>query len=620
MLLVLQGLQVASIKPACDSPIYCYGDILHAVQMARLYADDKTFVDKPTKLPVDEILAQFDSIGGINATRKDLATFVSQNFGAEGQELRQVDNLPELNPNPEFLIKVADPLLRAFGKTINGYWKTLIREQDLSQLCQGCVSSMLPLKYHFVVPGGRFREMYYWDTYFTLEGLLRSGLVGVAKSNIKDLLDFVDMYGFVPNGARVYYLDRSQPPMLTLMVKLYYEYTQDKEFLLYAIPRLIREHKYWTDNHSVTVKKGADGGKDYVLSRYIVNTDQPRPESYSSDYLLAHNVSSDPVRRAAVYADMAAGAESGWDYTVRWVSDPKAQPDKVLQGIRTSHVVPVELNAILYQAETTLAEFAEAYGNSTDYARSYRDMARARRQAMQNVFYDADSGLYFDYILSDSNNGSGGGQRSDIFSPAALWPYWSFANNSSDCTATANSVRASAKKAFSYVGRVLLQNPGGVPATLINSGQQWDFPQAWPPLQYVVMQGALATANDALATMVAQSYVNSVFCAWYNTGGFIPDVLAQMQGANDTGHIFEKFNSQLVGKQGTGGEYTVQAGFGWTNGVLLWTLEKFGNALSTPVCPGTLIETKTVKIETNRAATSSIPFPAVTATAAAGGH
>ncbi|KAJ1883267.1 hypothetical protein H4R99_000590 [Coemansia sp. RSA 1722] len=590
----------ALIKPACDSPIYCYGDILHAVQMARLFADDKTFVDKPTKAPVDQVLANFNSIGGINATRDDLLAFVQNNFGAEGQELRQVDDLPELNPDPEFIDRVHDPLLRAFGRTVNGYWKTLIREQDLNHLCQGCVSSMLPLKYHFVVPGGRFREIYYWDTYFTLEGLLRSGLVSVAKSNIRDLLDFVDMYGFVPNGARVYYLDRSQPPMLTLMVKLYYEHTQDEDFLKEAIPRLIREHKYWIDNHSVAVDT-ADGVK-HMLNRYIVNTDQPRPESYSADYLLAHNTSSDPARQAAVYADIAAGAESGWDYTVRWVSDPSASPDRVLQGIRTSHVVPVELNAILYQVERTLAEYAEKIGNSTDHARSYRDMAATRRAAMKKVFYDADSGLYFDYILDN------GGRRSDIFSPAALWPYWSFASNG---TATEASTDAGAQRAFSYVSKVLLQSPGGIPATLINSGQQWDFPQAWPPLQYVIMQGALATGNSAMASAVAQSYVNSVFCAWYNTGGYIPEVLAQLPGLNDTGHIFEKFNSQLVGKQGTGGEYTVQAGFGWTNGVLLWSLDKFGDALSTPVCPGTIIQT--VDAPKDGAATSSAPCSATAA-------
>ncbi|KAJ1852464.1 hypothetical protein LPJ73_002826 [Coemansia sp. RSA 2703] len=568
------SLPALAIKSACDSPIYCYGDLLHAVQMAKLYADDKTFVDKPTKRPVDEVLAGFESIGGINATRQALKVFVLNNFAEEGQELKQINDLPQFNPNPEFLQKVHDPLLREFGRTVNGYWKTLIREQDLTQLCDGCVSSMLPLKYHFVVPGGRFREIYYWDTYFTLEGLLISGLKDIAKSNIRDLLDFVDMFGFVPNGARVYYQDRSQPPMLSLMVQLYDRYAKGDGFAASALPQLLKEYEYWAKHHSVTVH-ASDG--DHVLSRYIVDTDQPRPEAYSADYNLAHSASTNPQRQAQIYADMAAGAESGWDYSSRWVRDPLAPPDKILQGIRTSHVVPVELNAILYFNERYLASLLRRTGRKGK-ARQFELKAEARLKAIQSVFYDWNSGLYHDFILSDDN--SGRGNQSDIISPASVWPYWWFGNSIDG---------DGAQKAFSFVSEVLAKNPGGIPATLINTGQQWDAPMAWPPLQYTTIQGAFATGNRKLATDIAQAYVNNVFCAWYNTGGSIPNVLAQQPGTSDTGHMFEKFNSTAVGVQGGGGEYTVQAGFGWTNGVLLWVLNNFGDVLKTPVCPGTHI-------------------------------
>ncbi|KAJ2298678.1 hypothetical protein IWW55_004399, partial [Coemansia sp. RSA 2706] len=218
-------------KGPCDSPIYCQGELLHAVQMARLFADDKTFVDKPTLKPEAQVLAAFARIGGANASRPALEQFVAENFGQEGSELRAVDVGGELAASPGFLERVVNPVVRAFGREVHGYWGQLIREQDTTRLCAGCVSSMLPLARRFVVPGGRFRETYYWDTYFALEGMLRSGLVDLSKSSIGDLLDLVDMYGFVPNGARVYYLDRSQPPVLTLMVKLYYEFTHDVEFV-----------------------------------------------------------------------------------------------------------------------------------------------------------------------------------------------------------------------------------------------------------------------------------------------------------------------------------------------------------------------------------------------------
>ncbi|KAJ2726658.1 hypothetical protein GGI07_000381 [Coemansia sp. Benny D115] len=352
------------------------------------------------------------------------------------------------------------------------------------------------------------------------------------------------------------------------MVKLYYEYTGDKDFVRDSMPLLIREHKYWMDNNLINVQT-TNG--NYTLNRYVVDTDQPRPESYSDDYELAHSVSSSPDRQAKIYADMAAGAESGWDYTVRWVKDPHAAPEKVLQGINTSNVVPVDLNSILYQVEETLSEFARMLQLKGDTDK-YRRIAKERKAAIKSLFYDSASGLYYDYLLDSA-------KKSNVFSVASIWPYWAFGSNSSDSFG--------AKNAYSYIAKVLTSNPGGIPSTLINSGQQWDWPMAWPPLQYVVMQGALATKNTAVAGALAQAYVNSVFCAWYNTGGSIPNILAQLPNQTDSGHIFEKFNSVNPGQQGGGGEYTVQAGFGWTNGVLLWTLDKFGKVLKTPVCPGT---------------------------------
>ncbi|KAJ2812298.1 hypothetical protein H4S07_001496 [Coemansia furcata] len=567
---------LALAKGACDSPIYCQGDLLHAVQMAKLFPDDKTFVDKPTLKPPTQVLANFAQIGGANASRDDLAKFVGENFGQEGSELKPVD-LTELDANPPFLNNVSNPILRAFGQTVNGYWSTLIREQDYSVLCDGCVSSMLSLKYHFVVPGGRFRETYYWDTYFTIEGMLRSGLKDMTRSNIRDLLALVDFHGFVPNGARVYYLDRSQPPMLTLMVKLYYEHTGDAAFVAEALPLLQKEHAYWQANHSVNVTKPDDSGI-VQLSRYIVDTDQPRPESYTTDYDLAHNATTDPAAQAGIYADMATGAESGWDYSTRWVKNPSAPIDRLLYGIRTRQVIPVELNAILYQVENTLADFVTiANCSSSPTATDYKELAQARRNAMYAMFYDQPSGLFFDYFLDER-------QRSTILSPAALWPYWSFGPEE---TSASHDGGSWAKTAFSPVSRILGKSPGGFPATLYNSGQQWDYPSVWPPLQYVLMQAALTTGHADLAAQLAQKFVESVFCAWYNTGGSIPGMLEKLPNTTDSGHMFEKFDSTQIGKEGGGGEYTVQAGFGWTNGVLIWTLDMFGKSLAPPACPGT---------------------------------
>ncbi|KAJ1664188.1 hypothetical protein IW140_004217 [Coemansia sp. RSA 1813] len=576
-----QTTAVVAAQPACDSPIYCYGDLLHAVQMAHVYADDKTFVSKPTLKPVPQVLDAFAQIGGRNASKPDLIKFLDTYFGPEASELKPVD-LPELDPSPPFLGNIKNKLLRAYGAVVNGYWKTLVRKQDLSILCDGCATSMLELKHPFVVPGGRFTEIYYWDTFFTMEGLLRSGLAELSKANILDLVALVDQYGFVPNGARNYYLDRSQPPFLTLMVKLFYEFTGDLDFVRQVYPMLCKEHAYWQQpKHTVNVT-------GVLLNRYNVDTDAPRPESYSEDYMLAHNVSASSRQiQAQVYADMATGAETGWDYSTRWVRDAHAPKNKILQGIRTRQIVPVELNAILYQVEVALAELGQKlYRNSNETPTQYRVLAAMRRKNMEAVFYEAHSGLYFDYLLDEK-------RRSTVFSPASLWPYWSFGSHSSK----------ESDLAFTRLESILNDNPGGVPATLNYSGQQWDWPMAWPPLQYVMMQAALNTKRQKLAHRIAQSYVNSVFCAWYNTGGSIPNVLPQLLGQTDTGHMFEKFNSSSIGQSvAQSGEYEVQTGFGWTNGVLLWTLDTFGQTLDTPACPGIQFQ-----IVEQPAATSSAP-------------
>ncbi|KAJ2779152.1 hypothetical protein H4R18_004183 [Coemansia javaensis] len=555
------------IRAPCDSHIYCQGELLQAVQLAHVFGDDKEFVDRPTLRPAAQVLEAFGQLGA-NASRDALARFVEGNFGPAGAELREAA-IEGLDANPAFLGRVRDPLLRAFGREVNGYWGQLVRAQDLSVLCAGCESSMLELKHQFVVPGGRFREIYYWDTYFSLEGMLRSGLTVLARESIQNLLDMVAAHGFVPNGARVYYLGRSQPPMLALMVKLYYGRTGDAAFVREALPLLQREHQYWADRHSVEVQCGVNN-ETLVLSRYYSDVDVPRPEAYAVDYQLAHNASAtDTARHRQIYADMATGAESGWDYSTRWVRDPDAPGDRLLQTIRTRQVVPVDLNAILYQAEVAIAELADATGARLPDNEDYRTAASRRRRAMEHLLLDPESALFGDYVLEE------GGRRSGVSSAADLWPYWAF-----------GAPPESVPRIAAQLERVLDANRAGVPATLRHSGQQWDWPMAWPPLQYVAMQATLQLGRHDLALRIAQMFVDSVFCGWYTTGGSLPGVLAKLPGTADSGHIFEKYSSVDVGQPGGGGEYQVQPGFGWTNGVLLWALDLFGPQLRTPQCPG----------------------------------
>lgn len=172
--------------------------------------------------------------------------------------------------NASFLDGIANTVNREFTEAVIDLWPDLTRSVNESAVCAECENSLLSIKRPFVVAGGRFREPYYWDSYWILHGLLRSGgnFTVIARNQIENFLDFVEDYGFVPNGARVYYLNRSQPPLLAQMVRIYLEQTGDATVLDRAVPLLIREHDFFTSNRTVqvTIKE-----KNYTLNRYVVS-------------------------------------------------------------------------------------------------------------------------------------------------------------------------------------------------------------------------------------------------------------------------------------------------------------------------------------------------------------
>ncbi|CCO31111.1 alpha,alpha-trehalase [Rhizoctonia solani AG-1 IB] len=195
-------------------------DILcRPVNLAKLYVDSKTFVDKPTAFDAQRVLSDFDALGSQdNITVGAISNFVSNDFRGEGLELEALtlSNFPE---NPTFLSKIKDPLVKAWSKIVHSYWSDLIRGTNPETLCSnhngttGCESSLIPLNHTFVVPGGRFREQYYWDSYWIVRGLLESQLYDIVNSTLQNFMDELETIGFIPNGGRIYYLNRSQPPL-----------------------------------------------------------------------------------------------------------------------------------------------------------------------------------------------------------------------------------------------------------------------------------------------------------------------------------------------------------------------------------------------------------------------
>ncbi|GAB1310041.1 Trehalase [Madurella fahalii] len=611
-----------SVIAPCDSPLYCHGEILHAIELARPFSDSKTFVDMPTIRPLEEVIAAFNRLTQPLSNNSELNDFLAANFAPAGGELEEVPE-DELQTDPVFLDNVGDVVVREFVEKVIDIWPELTRRYAGPGNCSECANSFIPVNRTFVVAGGRFREPYYWDSYWILEGLLRTGgaFTEISRNIIENFLDFVETIGHVPNGARIYYLNRSQPPLLTLMVKTYVDYTNDTSILERALPLLIREHEFWTNNRTVDVT--ANDGRTYRLNRYDVSNTQPRPESYREDWITANNESYYaasgiiyPVRTplseseiAELYSNLASGAESGWDYTARWLMRPNDAARDVyfpLRHLNVRNMVPVDLNAILYQNEVILSGYLEQAGNSSE-AERFASAARERSEAMYTLMWNETHWSYFDYNLTsneqhvfvptDANataaelSGAPEGYQV-LFDIAQLYPFWTGA-----APDQLKNNPLAVQRAYSRVARMLDEKPGAIAATNFVTGQQWDQPNVWPPLQHVLMQGLLNTpatfgeddpayrAVQDLSLRLAQRYVDSTFCTWYATGGSTSET-PQLQGVSPdaTGTMFEKYSDAAINVAGGGGEYEVVEGFGWTNGVLIWAADIFADRLTRPQC------------------------------------
>ena len=224
-------------------------------------------------------------------------------------------------------------------------------------------SSLLPLPQPYLVPGGRFRELYYWDSYFTMLGLDESGRHDLVADMVRDFAYLIDTYGHVPNGARTYYLSRSQPPFFFEMVGLLSNDDSASAFSEY-LPQLKREYAFWMEG-ARGLRRGTAHRRVVampnwsILNRYWDDRDTPRDESYREDTELAH-ASGRPARQ--VFRDIRAAAESGWDFSSRWFADGHTRGT-----IDTTEIVPIDLNSLLFGLEIA-DDFARRYGPVDDLA------------------------------------------------------------------------------------------------------------------------------------------------------------------------------------------------------------------------------------------------------------
>lgn len=500
--------------PASDAltPADRYLELFEAVQASRIFTDSKTFPDCAPKMDPLDILIRYRRLK--RRSGFDLRQFVETHFW-----------LPERDKD-EY---VSDPN-NTLKEHIDALWPVLTREpQDHIPW-----SSLLALPQAYIVPGGRFTETYYWDSYFTMLGLAESGREDLLKCMADNFAWMIERYGHIPNGNRTYYLSRSQPPVFALMVELFEE--DGVRGARRYLDHLKMEHSFWMDGagnllpdqawrHVVRMPDGT------LLNRYWDDRDTPRDESWLEDVETARH-SGRPA--AEVYRDLRAGAESGWDYSSRWLRDSTR-----LASIRTTQFIPIDLNAFLFKLENTIANLSGLNGDRSSEA-EYRLRASERRDAINRYLWDEEQGCYRDYDWRRKALG--------LFSAASVVPLY-----------VGMATHEQADKLDTAV-RTRLLTPGGLLATEYESGEQWDFPNGWAPLQWMAIQGFKLYGNDTLGNEIARSWLTTVNHFYQRHHKLI-----------------EKYHiASSTPREGGGGEYPLQDGFGWTNGVVRRLMGLYG--------------------------------------------
>ncbi|UHG94226.1 alpha,alpha-trehalase TreF [Spirosoma oryzicola] len=495
-------------KQVLVSPDVQFGPLFEAVQMNSVFPDSKTFADCTPKFPPATILDNYNQA----RQRADfnLEAFVMQHF-----------TMP-VKPASGYTSKAG----QSMQQHIADLWPVLTRPATPSAKPGQQSGSLIPLPNSYVVPGGRFSEIYYWDSYFTMLGLKASGKADLIQNMVNNFAYLIRTFGFIPNGNRTYFLGRSQPPFFSLMVNLLSE-VQGRRMLLRYLPELQKEYNFWMDgktqltNPNTAYRRVVRLDEGIFLNRYYDDNPTPRPESYKEDVLLGKKV-KDPQM---LYRHIRAGAESGWDFSSRWFSDGKR-----LRTIHTTDFIPVDLNSLLVNLELTLSECYRLKGDSRQ-AETYRKLALQRRRAIHRYCWDAKNQFFFDYDFMAR-------KPSRIYSLAAVYPLFVKIASMEQATAVADKLRKSFLK------------PGGLTTTLASTGEQWDAPNGWAPLQWLSIQGLRYYRQNTLADQIKMNWVSE-----------------NLRVYKASGKMVEKYDVVHTAAA-KGGEYPNQDGFGWTNGVL----------------------------------------------------
>jgi alpha,alpha-trehalase len=391
----------------------------------------------------------------------------------------------------------------------------------------------------YVVPGGRFNEMYGWDSYFIQVGLLRDGEIDLAKDLADNFLYEIREYGKILNANRTYYLTRSQPPFLTEMVLGVYAKTKDRKWLEDALPAIEKYYRFWTTEPHLTPATG--------LSRYYDLGEGPAPEVLSAEkdaqgrthydlikeYYRTHKVTDYDVGEyfdakrdiltTLFYKGDRSMRESGFDPSDRF---GKFNVDII-------HYDPVCLNSLLYVMESQTAEILRILDRTSDAA-TWEKRAQDRAARINALMWDDQAGLYFDYEFVHHR------LRHYPF-VTTFFPLWAGIATKDQAAAVVRNLP-------------MFEKPGGLETSTNASGNQWDAPFGWAPVEMIAVDGLRRYGYDAEANRISREFLSLVLEQYQQSGLIVEKYDVVRRTSRVSGEIHFGYSSN-------------EAGFGWTNGV-----------------------------------------------------
>jgi alpha,alpha-trehalase len=414
---------------------------------------------------------------------------------------------------------------------------------------------LLYLPRPYVVPGGRFNEMYGWDSYFIEEGLLGDGEIALARDMVDNFVYEIEQYGTILNANRTYYLSRSQPPFLTRMILGVYERTHDGNWLRGTLPAIERYYRFWTEDPHFDEVTG--------LSRYFDRGNGPAPEVIADErddqgrthydrvreYFKTHTVADYDV---AQYYDRKADRLTPLFYKAdRTMRESGFDPSNRYGPFSADiiHYAPVCLNSLLYQMEQDAATIATALGHSGD-ANNWRTRANRRQTLVNRYLWDSEAGLYLDYNFITA-------RRRNYPFATTFYPLWAG-------LASPEQARAVRKHLAEF------EAPGGLLTSTTESGSQWDAPFGWAPLQMIGVEGLRRYGYVEDADRLATKFISMVNDDFREHGVIVEKYDVRRRKSDVAAGI--KF-----------GYSANQVGFGWTNAAVVDMLARMGQREAVPV-------------------------------------